>query len=626
MAYRTFKRFVGETSLERKCRFLFGASLLLLILGSFLWCSGLTSQIVFENPRSTCRRLVQFVVLRLHAIQFEADETDRSFIEDMANALDDMEYDHQMLTLDAPARDYLLQPADEELERLNDLRDRYVKQLTKLNTVDADDAQAADDDTSPSGSWDTLEYYNGPVPVFADNTLDNTGIYVYYQPVYWKEKCLDCHQTLNSDDLGELATDPNATRSEMLAAMPFRAVRISLPTKAMDYVHKVRAFLIAMGIVTVFLSMVALYIVVRYVIVKPLQHLQEISEQVEQGNYDARAQIETRDEFEDLAGAFNRMLRHMVETQAELKTANNSLDFKVDELAQANMQLYELNRLKSEFLATVSHELRTPLNSIIGFSDLLGDMEALDDKQKRYVGNIGNQGKTLLELINDILDLAKMESGKLSVRPSEFSIGTVLQAQIDVVRKLAEDKNIDVSFQCPGDLPVVFQDQAKIQQILTNLLSNAIKFTPDGGRISVVVDPVYDSADDLEAPDKLAFTVQDTGIGIAEEDHDVVFEKFRQATPHRGEDNLTREYSGTGLGLSIIKELCKLLGGEVTFKSQLGHGSAFTITLPWILRLVPENSSDDSGVTDFGAVGGSKPKLDVASAPASNDAKTDTMG
>ena len=490
-----------------------------------------------------------------------------------------MEYDHQMLTLDPPARDYLLQPADEELERLNDLRDRYVKQLTKLSTVDADNAQAADDETSPAGSWDTLEYYNGPVPVFADNTLDNTGIYVYYQPVYWKEKCLDCHQSLNSDDLGDLATDPNATRSEMLAAMPFRAVRISLPTKAMDYVHKVRAFLIAMGIVTVFLSMVALYIVVRYVIVKPLQHLQEISEQVEQGNYDARAQIETRDEFEDLAGAFNRMLRHMVETQAELKTANNSLDFKVDELAQANMQLYELNRLKSEFLATVSHELRTPLNSIIGFSDLLGDMEALDDKQKRYVGNIGNQGKTLLELINDILDLAKLEAGRMEVKPEEFAIGTIVTDLCDLVRHLALNKNIALQTDIQEGVPDVYQDRVKICQILTNLLSNAIKFTPEGGRIRVHANRT--------AGDELILKVHDTGVGIPEKDRDIIFEKFRQGPAAIGGDQLTREVTGTGLGLSIVKELCILMGGNIELDSEVGKGSVFTCTLPWNLKLKP---------------------------------------
>ncbi len=400
--------------------------------------------------------------------------------------------------------------------------------------------------------------------------------------MYWKESCLSCHKLIHSEYLGDLATAADADTNELLRRMPFRAVRVAMPNRPIQRaINRIRAFLLAMAIVTVFLSMIALYIVVRYVIVKPLQHLQDVSEQVEQGNYSARAQIETRDEFEGLAGSFNRMLRHLVDTQGELQDANVQLDSKVDELAQANMQLYELNRLKSEFLANVSHELRTPLNSIIGFADVLKNLASLNEKQKRYANNIGNSGRVLLEMINDILDLAKMESGKMQVRPSEFSVASVAQAQIDVVQGMATEKNIDISFACRDDLPDVFQDQAKIQQILTNLLSNAIKFTPDGGRITVSIDARYE--DDPEVPERLLITVADTGIGIAEEDHDVIFEKFRQAKSHKGTDNLTREFSGTGLGLSIIRELCKLLNGEVTFTSQLGHGSAFTVNLPWSL-------------------------------------------
>ncbi len=162
--------------------------------------------------------------------------------------------------------------------------------------------------------------------------------------------------------------------------------------------------------------MMASYVIVRYVIVKPLKHLRDVSDAISRGNIDKRADIHTGDEFEDLAVAFNRMLRHLVEAQEELRHVNADLDGKVDELAQVNMRLYEMNRLKSDFLATMSHELRTPLNSIIGFSDVLGSIDSLDDKQKRYVQNIQKSGKMLLDMINDILDLAKIESGKMEVR------------------------------------------------------------------------------------------------------------------------------------------------------------------------------------------------------------------
>ena len=185
--------------------------------------------------------------------------------------------------------------------------------------------------------------------------------------------------------------------------------------------------------------------------------------------------------------SFNGMLRHLVDAQTKLQIANMELDAKVDQLAQANMQLYEMNRLKSDFLANVSHELRTPLNSIIGFSDVLKDIASLDEKQKRYVMNIRKSGRMLLEMINDILDLAKVESGKMELKPSEFQVVSLVQAQCDFQRAVADEKNIDISIDCPSPLPPLLQDMAKLGQIVGNLLSNAIKFTPDGGSVRIVI-------------------------------------------------------------------------------------------------------------------------------------------
>jgi signal transduction histidine kinase len=222
----------------------------------------------------------------------------------------------------------------------------------------------------------------------------------------------------------------------------------------------------------------------------------------------------------------------------------------------------------------MSHELRTPLNSIIGFSDVLSSIKSLDDKQKRYVQNIQKSGRVLLDMINDILDLAKIESGKMEVRLSEFRIDDLIAAQCDMARPLAERKNIDVDCEIEHGLPVLFQDQGKVQQILNNLLSNAIKFTPEGGRIVIAA---------RRGPeDDLLLSVADTGVGIAEADQTSIFEKFRQGTAAlSGGDAMTREHSGTGLGLSIVKELCKLLGGEVYLQSELGKGSTFTVQLPF---------------------------------------------
>jgi signal transduction histidine kinase len=173
-----------------------------------------------------------------------------------------------------------------------------------------------------------------------------------------------------------------------------------------------------------------------------------------------------------------------------------------------------------------------------------------------------------------------MESGKMEIRPTEFKINALVSSLCDMARPLAEKKNIDLDCDAAPALPPLRQDQAKVQQILNNLLSNAIKFTPEGGRIFV-------SAERDELSD-LRLKVTDTGIGISPDEQQLVFEKFRQASSVLPDgDAMTREYSGTGLGLSIVRELCRLLGGDVSLESELGKGSTFTVRLPWRLEDAP---------------------------------------
>jgi signal transduction histidine kinase len=242
---------------------------------------------------------------------------------------------------------------------------------------------------------------------------------------------------------------------------------------------------------------------------------------------------------------------------------------------QARAAADQANQAKSRYISAISHELRTPLNSILGFSDVLGSIDSLDDKQRRYVENIRSSGRMLLEMINDILDLAKIEAGKMEVRPTVFPLEAVVAAQGDMVRPLAERKRIDLAWTVEPGLEAVEQDQAKVQQILANLLSNAVKFTPEGGSVAVA------ASVDADASDAFLVEVTDTGVGIAEEEQQAIFEKFRQGRRlSGGDDAMTREFSGTGLGLSIVRELCRLLGGDVTVTSQLGRGSRFTVRLP----------------------------------------------
>lgn len=561
MSYRSIKRVLGETSLERKCRLLFGACLFVLITASFWLYSFQTQGIVNEQNRITGRLLVDQDVQLRHLNLAARGGTYEDLTKQFSAAFRAKpNYGMKFILPNQPVA------KDDEPD---DYRPRDGRELAIVQHFL---------ETPPTGS--SRSDFEGS----AERTSEDGNLYYYYSPI--RATDVNCFATCHVS-LGRIIGEPGAVRpavgqSTAEAVGDLMAVaRLTLSTeKTQDAITKNRAILLALAIVTVFLAMVASYVIVRYVIVKPLRHLRDVSDAISRGNNTLRADLHTGDEFEDLAVAFNRMLRHLTEVQEEIRQVNVSLDGKVDELAQANMRLYELNMLKSDFLATMSHELRTPLNSILGFSEVLGSIDGLEEKQKRYVQNIQKSGKTLLEMVNDILDLAKIESGKMETRLTDFRIAQIVAAQCDMARPLTERKNIDLECQIEPDLPPMRQDQARVQQILNNLLSNAIKFTPEGGRIAVVV-----RRDELEF---LVLQVSDTGVGIAEEDQQAIFEKFRQGrTAMPSGDTMTREYSGSGLGLSIVKELCRLLGGEVSLQSAIGNGSTFTVRLPWILQEQP---------------------------------------
>lgn len=584
MSYRSIKRVIGETSLERKCRFLFVACLTVLLTVTFWWVEHIAEKLVEGTAIRKSRDLVDAALLRYHWEQWDASDpnTDpqhakalRAMTRELTRDLQTQRYEWDILALEETLSTEL-PGSDAERAILLRLKDELqIQTRTRSHQADLEGSEVGSassieaDAVAPRPATTTSSPEISPVYHF--QRVPSKQLIHYYQPVYWKESCARCHLGFEGVDAFSRADMPLDQDK-----LPFRVVKVIIPdSETQEAITWNRALLAAIGILTVFLAMVILYVIIRYVVVKPLKHLRDVAEEISRGNTELRAEIATNDEFEELASAFNRMLRHLTDAQVELRQVNADLDAKVDQLAQLNMQLYEMNRLKSDFLANMSHELRTPLNSIIGFSDILAGIDSLSDKQKRYAHNIHKSGRLLLDLINDILDLAKIEAGKMDVRPAEFRIGAAVAAQCDMIRPLSEEKNIDLICEIAPDLPVMFQDQSKIQQVLINLLSNAIKFTPEGGRITV--------AASRSADDRLVLSVTDTGVGIPEEDHEIIFEKFRQSAQTVGDRNLTREYSGTGLGLSIVKELCKLLGGEISFISELGRGSTFTVRVPWVI-------------------------------------------
>ena len=297
---------------------------------------------------------------------------------------------------------------------------------------------------------------------------------------------------------------------------------------------------------------------------------------VAQGEHSVRSQIVTGDEYEELARAFNAMLSHLQASENELRTINKSLDAKLSELAERNVALFEANKIKSQFLANVSHELRTPLTSIIGFAELLREATSTDGgRLLRYSENIVSSGRMLLGIINDLLDLAKIEAGKMELHLVPIEMPEMVGNLIDFMRPLAEKKSLQLVLDVEPDLPKITSDSGRIQQILYNLLSNAVKFTPDGGLVELKLTTTEDGG--------VQIAVRDTGIGIPPEKLLLVFEKFRQL-----DESMTREHSGTGLGLAISRELVALLGGTIQVESEIGKGSRFTVVLPAVAPVLDE--------------------------------------
>lgn len=252
--------------------------------------------------------------------------------------------------------------------------------------------------------------------------------------------------------------------------------------------------------------------------------------------------------------------------EATLKL-NSQLTAMNEQLEVRNHEAERATQLKSKFLASMSHELRTPLNAIVGFSELLGEQTAgqLNDKQKRFVNHIKHGSNHLLQLINDILDLSKIEAGQLELRCEDFQVEDALPEVLSTIRPLAMAKNIHVQHKF-GAVRPVYADRVRFKQILYNLLSNAVKFTPMGGSIDI---------DCAESKNAVRVSVSDTGIGIRPEDQNLVFEEFRQV-----EGNTEAASEGTGLGLAITKRLVEQQGGKISLESELGKGSRFTFTLP----------------------------------------------
>ena len=316
---------------------------------------------------------------------------------------------------------------------------------------------------------------------------------------------------------------------------------------------------------------IALSVLLARRLVRPVKQMRTAAARIGAGAYDERIELRRRDELGGLADELNGMA-------ASLQASVQSLEQRVEErtlelqqalaeLSQKGRQLEVASEHKSEFLANMSHELRTPLNAIIGFSQVLrkrmfGEINA---KQEEYLDDILSSGNHLLSLINDVLDLAKVEAGQVELEVATFSLREALERGVVMVREPAVKKGVRLSLALAPDVDLVDGDERRLRQVVYNLLSNAVKFTPGGGCIDVASSRVNG---------EVRVSVTDTGPGIAPEDHERIFEEFQQT------DVGVDQREGTGLGLALSKRLVELHGGRIWVESEPGQGSRFVFTLP----------------------------------------------
>jgi signal transduction histidine kinase len=286
--------------------------------------------------------------------------------------------------------------------------------------------------------------------------------------------------------------------------------------------------------------------VLSWSLVGPIQSIDRRLAAIASGDFEGHVEVENRDELGALAANVNRMN---------------------DQLRTVYAELEEASRHKSEFLANMSHELRTPLNAIIGFSQVLRDemVGPVNEKQAEYLDDITSSGNHLLSLINDVLDLSKVEAGQIQLDVHPFSLREALERGVVMVRERATDDGVRVGLEADPEVDVVDGDERRIKQVIFNLLSNAVKFTPAGGEVDVST---------MRVNGEVRVSVADTGPGIAPEDRERVFEEFQQTEVG------VEQHEGTGLGLALCKKFVELHGGRIWLESEVGQGSTFTFALP----------------------------------------------
>jgi len=387
--------------------------------------------------------------------------------------------------------------------------------------------------------------------------------FLYARPIWVEKYCLQCH--------GKKSEAPPAIQAMYDTAYDYKEgdlrgiLSIKLPAAAMDariWATFWQNFTIHLvGFITIFILVT---MIIRRYVTQPLQGLTHGIQEVGVGNYDYMVES-YHGEFGMLSSNFNDMTRQIAEQQDKLNTLNQQLEQKIQERTEALKMAEAANQAKSEFLANMSHELRTPLNAILGYAQIFVREPNLTPKQKEGIGIVKHSGEHLLTLINDILDLSKIEANHIELAPIDVHVDSFLQKTVQAFEMRAQQKGIAFIFEKMNALPEgIKADEKRIRQILINVLGNAVKFTKHGG---ITFKVSYQQQ-------TLCFEIEDTGIGIDHEEIDLIFQPFQQAG-----DKYFRP-DGTGLGLSITQRLIQLMDGTLKIESTLGKGTTLFISLP----------------------------------------------
>ncbi len=522
-------------SLAEKCRLMFGAaavfSLTLALLFPYSWMTMLTK----KDIQDICEERAN-TLYRLH---FYGDVVDVN-----APSLSELDSSGRVVDVNTP-----------ELQWVR-FTDEPVKDLESFT---AEQAGLVKELRENSDTYYDLETRR------IDGIIQSEYIKVFRA----NESCLDCHYAQGAGGAFSM------NEAVGVAVVTFKDS--SREISKIQLINRVGT-LIA-GLIGATGAIVAFYWVTQRVILRPIRQLRGIANNVAEGNLGIRSQIDTGDEYERLADAFNHMLDNLQAAQVELHEANKQLDQKIHELSDRNIELFKANKLKSEFLANMSHEFRTPLNAILGFAQVLQDNPSLLKKEKgqRYAENIMTSGNRLLVMINDLLQLAKAQADKIELHIEKASLEQLCETLESSFSLLTKEKKIKFKSSLASNIPVLNTDIGKVQQILYNLFSNAVKFTPRRGSVDLHACMVDEKT--------LRIEVEDTGCGIAPRDQEKIFEKFRQV-----DGSITRETSGTGLGLAISQDLAVMLSGTIGLTSEVGRGSTFWLEIPVVLNKEDEPS------------------------------------